>query len=192
MGDSPHKRPVTGMFFIILWRHHGHSNDKGWRSSFDITTGILLHPSGRDKECYCYYCIWNDREILMFPTLLYEGFLCFQIDSFYAISKQVLKMQQGEWVIKFNGLSGDSGQLLSWFSHILFVIVTWLNTLRPRKNCHHFADDIFKRNSLNDNLWISLKISLKCVPKVRINNSSAWSAPSHYLNWWWVVYWRIY
>ena len=53
---------------------------------------------------------------------------------------------------------------------------------------------------MNENVWISLKISLKFVPTVQINNMPAlvlimaWRrlATSHYLNWWWFVYWRIY
>ena len=44
------------------------------------------------------------------------------------------------------------------------------NTLRLRLNCCHFADDIFKCIFLNENMWISMKMSLKYVPKVRINN----------------------
>ena len=48
-----------------------------------------------------------------------------------------------------------------------------INTLRPRQNCHHFADDIFKCIFLNENVWISLKISLKFVPTVQINNIPA-------------------
>ena len=35
------------------------------------------------------------------------------------------------------------------------------------------ADDIMKRISLNENIWISLTISLKFVRKVRINNIPA-------------------
>ena len=45
-----------------------------------------------------------------------------------------------------------------------------LNTLRPRKNGRHFADDIFKCIFLNENIWIPIKISLKFVPKGSINN----------------------
>ena len=45
-----------------------------------------------------------------------------------------------------------------------------LNTLRPRQNGRHFADDIFKCIFLNENAWISLKISLKFVTKVQIND----------------------
>ena len=45
-----------------------------------------------------------------------------------------------------------------------------LNTLRPRLNCRHFADDIFRCIFLNENEWMLLMISLKFVPKVRIEN----------------------
>ena len=47
---------------------------------------------------------------------------------------------------------------------------TSFNTLRPRQDGRHFPDDILKWIFLNENLWISLKISLKFVPKVRIDN----------------------
>ena len=73
-----------------------------------------------------------------------------------------------------------------WFQHCR---VTWsclgealfvkilngkcINTLRSRQNGRYFADDIFKCIFLNENAWISLKISLKFVLKVRIDNIPA-------------------
>ena len=45
-----------------------------------------------------------------------------------------------------------------------------INTLRPRQNYRHFADDIFKSIFVNENVWISIEISLKFVPKCQINN----------------------
>ena len=52
--------------------------------------------------------------------------------------------------------------------------VMWsFNTLRPRQDGRHFPDDIFKCIFLNENARISLKKSLKFVPKVRINNIPA-------------------
>ena len=48
-----------------------------------------------------------------------------------------------------------------------------VNTLRPRQNGRHVSDGIFKRIFLNENVWISLKIWLKFVPKVWINNIPA-------------------
>ena len=44
--------------------------------------------------------------------------------------------------------------------------------LRPRQNCRHFAD-VFKCIFFNENMLISLKISLMCVLEVRINNIPA-------------------
>ena len=45
-----------------------------------------------------------------------------------------------------------------------------LNTLRPRQNGRHFADDNFKCVFWNENVGISINISLKFVPKGQINN----------------------
>ena len=75
-----------------------------------------------------------------------------------------------------------------------------INSLRPRQNGHHFADDPFKRIFLNETLRISIKISLNFVPKGPINDIPALV---QIMGWrrrgdkplygpWWLVYWRIY
>ena len=48
--------------------------------------------------------------------------------------------------------------------------MTPVNTLRPKQNGRQFPDEIFKYIFLNENVWISIKISLKFVPKGPINN----------------------
>ena len=48
-----------------------------------------------------------------------------------------------------------------------------INTLRPRQNGRHFADNTFKRIFLKKNVRISIKISLKFVPKSPIGNIPA-------------------
>ena len=48
-----------------------------------------------------------------------------------------------------------------------------LNSLRPRRNRRHFADAIFKCIFVNENIWISIKISLKFVPTGPISNIPA-------------------
>ena len=45
-----------------------------------------------------------------------------------------------------------------------------LNTLKPRQNGRHFSDDTSKCIFLNENVLISMKISLKFIPKVPISN----------------------
>ena len=72
--------------------------------------------------------------------------------------------------------------------------------MRPRQNGRHLADDIFTCLFLNENMWISINISLNVVAKGWINyipvlvQIVAWCQPgaSHYLNQWWLVYWCIY
>ena len=48
-----------------------------------------------------------------------------------------------------------------------------INTLRPRQNGRHFSDDILKCIFLNENIWISITMSLNFVPKGPINNIPA-------------------
>ena len=48
-----------------------------------------------------------------------------------------------------------------------------VNTLRPRQNGRHFADGTFNRIFVNENVRISIKFSLKFVPKGPINNIPA-------------------
>ena len=47
------------------------------------------------------------------------------------------------------------------------------NPLRPRQNGRRFADDTLNRIFLNENVRISIKISMKFVPKGPINNIPA-------------------
>ena len=51
--------------------------------------------------------------------------------------------------------------------------ITGTTTLRPRQNGRHFPDDIFKWIFVNEIIWISIKISLRFVPRGRINNIPA-------------------
>ena len=51
--------------------------------------------------------------------------------------------------------------------------ISVFNTLSPRQNGRRFTDDTFKRILLDENIRISIKISLKFVPKGPINNNSA-------------------
>ena len=53
------------------------------------------------------------------------------------------------------------------------LAASYFNTLKPRQNGRYFPDDTFKRIFLNENVWISTKISLKFVPKGPINNNPA-------------------
>ena len=70
-----------------------------------------------------------------------------------------------------NGLPMSHYLRLLWSKSLTHIWV--INTLRPRRNEQHFADDVFKCIFFNENVWISIKISLKFVPKGPINNIPA-------------------
>ena len=56
---------------------------------------------------------------------------------------------------------------------VISKYMLWISTLRQRQNGRHFADNIFKCIFVNEDVRISIKISLKFVPKVPINNIPA-------------------
>ena len=67
--------------------------------------------------------------------------------------------------------------VLPYFVVVIFSVVRGIdviiNTLRPRQNGRHFADNIFKCIFLNESVWIPIKISLQFVPRGPINNIPA-------------------
>ena len=67
-------------------------------------------------------------------------------------------------IIRING----NGSFKNFW--ILCQILTWINTLRPRRNGQHFTNDTFKCIFFNENVWISIIISLTFVPKGPIYN----------------------
>ena len=108
----------------------------------------------------------------------------------------------GNVLIAFTGICYETGFNMKWWYFQLQQqwVLLKINTLRPGENGRHFPDDIFKCIFLNEDIWISIKFSLKFVPKGPIDNISAlvqimaWRRPgaSHYLNQWWLYYRRIY
>ena len=74
------------------------------------------------------------------------------------------------WIFSGVHLYGCNWQTSKAIMEYLYKI---LNTLRLWQDCRHFANDIFKCIFLKGNVRISLKISVKLVPKVQINNIPA-------------------
>ena len=68
-----------------------------------------------------------------------------------------------------NVISRQSNVVECW-NFVWLCVTRSFNSLRPGQNGRHFADDTLKRFFPNENVWISIKISLKFVPKAPINN----------------------
>ena len=111
---------------------------------------------------YQYYCCWCPGDLRS---------QCISRHGIDQISQNIPSLALEELILRERG----SGWLIIlkpekiWFA----LVEDFFNTLSPRQNGHHFADDIFKRIFLNENIWIPIKISLKFVPKVSINNIPA-------------------
>ena len=92
-------------------------------------------------------------------------------------------------IVKLTWVIGKSVAFYNWlnkaisFKAILELLISnklgyyWndlqFNTLKPRQSGHHFQDDISKCIFVSENVWISLKISLRFVPNVPTNNIPA-------------------
>ena len=91
--------------------------------------------------------------------------------------------------------SGDMSSYYCWIIFIDFILKCHMNafitiscltliSLRPRWNRRHFADDSFKCIFLNENIFISIKLSLQFIHNGLINNIPAldqimaWCRPS--------------
>ena len=64
-----------------------------------------------------------------------------------------------------SGIIDNEDKLVFIYHIYIFSFICWcpstLNTLRPTQIGCHFAEDIFKCIFFNENVWISIKISLK-------------------------------
>ena len=100
----------------------------------------------------CSYSITNALELLQSCTKPSISLFVFYVTPLY----------NNEWW---------SSDTLLWNTRTYLCYV--VNTLRPRQNGRHFADDTFKRIFLNENVGISIKISLKFIAKGSINNIPA-------------------
>ena len=87
---------------------------------------------------------------------------------------------QGTWASAFSN-HGTTDIVLAEYA----CFSPRVDTLRPTQNSHHFPDEIFKCSVLNENVRISIKISLEFVPKGPINyfpslvHVMAWYRPGY-------------
>ena len=155
---------------------------------------------GRQLNCWSLRCSWSSAcrrcSNYIFIHNLTPGFNGLSNDNcktrresfkFWDLVRLILRDFTVLVMIVMDDLVGDGGQngcpewSLHYYHSMPMELWPWaaaskyetLNTLRPRRNEQHFADDTFKRIFFNENVWILIKISLKFVPKDPINNIPA-------------------
>ena len=112
------------------------------------------------------------RSLLQSPTKVLplhllscaQYFVIHDRDLSRVYSTTMLHPKMGSCVKTMRCPTQQDGQLLQ---------AGFFNTLRPRQNGCRFADDTFKTHFLEKKIRISIKISLKFVPKGPINNNPA-------------------
>ena len=112
--------------------------------------------------------------------------LCEENLPWCAINRQMLSVHYRMWPIT----KGEGLKLLYWC----------LNTLRPRQNGRHFQTTISNAFSSMKIFEFRLRFYLSLLPRVQLTIFQHWfrkwldgdQATSHYLNQWWLIYWRIY
>ena len=74
--------------------------------------------------------------------------------------------------------------------------ITWLKHIEAETKCPPFSKRYLQMHFLIENIWISIMNSLKYVPIGQImkhpSRHGAGQATSHYLNQFWLKFWRIY
>ena len=175
---------------LIQWRHN-ERNGVSVHLRLDGLVNRLFRPRRKkiSKLCVTGLFGWNSPVIGEFPsqkvsnkesvsiwwrhhvfriTFVFLVFHCFIVQAIVAmcwLNKYIALVIKN----KFRPSNPRSGILVK-----KTCILVWLfNTLRPGQNGCHLADASFKCFFLNENVCISIIISLKFVPKGPINNISA-------------------
>ena len=98
---------------------------------------------------------------------------CYLNDRYEACGNEISIKSFFEYNIFSSAKCMSFSVISCYIYHDDSLLCPMFNSLRPRLNRRPPADDIFKCISLNENEWISPRISLKFVHKVRINNIPA-------------------
>ena len=84
--------------------------------------------------------------------------------------KRTVSFQVNRCCILVQIMTQHCNKARQWLWWKMGQLLNPFNTLRRRQNGRHFPDDIFKWIFLNENVWISINISLKFVPRGPITN----------------------
>ena len=140
---------------------------------FQINVAILRHQAqvrvGQKHRCTVEFDMispWQNSPVHLSPVLADRlGYLA----QWRHLCVYMFIIQKfGIHLAKVNVISDNSCSAYLYL-HFRYRI----NSSPPGQNGLHFTDDIFKRIFLNENVWMSIKISLKFVPKGPINNTGA-------------------
>ena len=134
----------------------------------------IVHIANWLAHTLCKGFIWNYKKLLSTaltfiwdPASTSMKLRMYQVSFFLPIQDFVLKFWN-----------------LHYFHLLERCIFFFFNTLRPRQNGHHFADDSFKCIFMNEEICNLIQNSLKFVPSIPIDNKSALVQIMAWRQWW--------
>ena len=130
--------------------------------------GLLLTATSHYlNQCWLIIC----KVVQHFLTAITNSSLCLQMTKY----RSVLCHQQAQWSLYDWTCCTEILKREYNFTNSIIRSrgISGANRLRPSQDGRNFTDNILKYIFLNENVWISIKISLKFVLKVRISNISA-------------------
>ena len=118
------------------------------------------------RHAFFFNCKWTSK------VYLTEKFKCLILKSAFPLSSKEEEFHYQATIYHHN------------IRH-MYDYLSWLNTSRLRQDRRHFADSIFKCIFFNENIWISINISLESVLKSQNYNIQGNQVTSPYLKQWW-------
>ena len=158
-------------------------------SAYPLKQCLMTNPANAAERRYNYHhmrtrCIveraigvWKSRfrcvcGYFFFIFLQSNLTLTFKVKSNLKLSQMLSQFELVRPItrhpFKLGSQNLDQSAKIAWAK-----VAVVFNTLRPRQHGRHFADDTLKRIFMNENVIISIKISLKFVPKGPINTIPA-------------------
>ena len=145
---------------ILLWMHPANE-----RRRYNVTSSLIGWAHSQNAPCITCSLWGESTGNLGVSTIGHWSDSCLSTISVpvYGRPAGILGYQRN--ILEQLGWSKKSNLTQTPLCHTRGPCPVWhIDTLRARHNGHHFADDIFKYISLNENFWIFNKISLKYVP----------------------------
>ena len=146
---------------MILWIQH--DIDTAWYRTEHSNGKTILSHWGWDKIAAILQTEFSNKFSSILIQISFKIVFMVPSDSKLALLQIMACAEQQHVIIWTN----------DGYFHWCVTRHQWVNTLRPRQNGHHFADDIFKCIFFNENVWISISILLNFVPNGSINNIPA-------------------
>ena len=165
--------------FCDTVKYQDHQNLSPKYSSFII----LIHTTRLQK--YAIKIIAPDIQIWMIFENQHNAFPEMSIFTAYKLRNFFWK---SNWDVYCRNLETTDHVNPCYIRALCLVILGHIEAVTKEPT---FRRWLFKCIFLNEDIWISINISLKFVPKSQVNNISAFAVQvtKHHLIQWWLVYW---